>query len=117
MTVQAIETRRFDTPDQRLDMQEMSGISILQISDGSTGLHAAFEPGWAWEKDENPLLGSPDTFPMRHNDYFISGNLLVRILDTGAETPIGMGDLVRIPPARRLSGRRRAGRTDPLCPA
>ena len=42
MTEQAIETRRFDTPDQRLDMKEMGGISILQMSDGSTGMHAVF---------------------------------------------------------------------------
>ncbi|WP_299656343.1 cupin domain-containing protein [uncultured Jannaschia sp.] len=114
MMAQAIETRRFDTPDQWLGMKEMGGISILQMSDGSTGLHAVFEPGWTWKKDEKPLLGSPDTCPMRHNDYFILGNLVLRMLDTGAETPIGMGDLVRIPPARRLCGQRQAGRTDPL---
>ena len=62
----AIETRRFDTPDDRLDMKEAGGISIIKMSDGTTGMHAIFEPGWTWEKDEKPLLGSPASCPMRH---------------------------------------------------
>ena len=51
-----IQVRRFDTPDDRLDMNEAGGISIIQMSDGTTGMHAVFEPGWTWEKDEKPLL-------------------------------------------------------------
>ena len=55
-----IEVRRFDTPDDAIDMKEAGGISIIRMGDGTTGMRATFEPGWTWEKDEKPLLGSPD---------------------------------------------------------
>lgn len=41
----AIETRRFETPDQHLDMKERGGIRIVKMADGSAGMHAIFEPG------------------------------------------------------------------------
>ncbi len=93
----AIETRRFDSPDDRLDMKEAGGISILKMRDGTTGMHAIFEPGWTWEKDEKPLLGSPASCPMSHTGYCISGKLVVRMVDTDAETRIGAGDFFEIP--------------------
>ena len=94
----AIETRRFETPDQLLDMKERGGISIVKMTDGSAGMHANFEPGWTWEVDEKPLLGSPDSCPMRHTGYCISGRLVVRMIDTGLETRIRTGDFFVIPP-------------------
>ena len=60
----AIEIRRFENPDQLLDMKERGRISIIKMADGTAGMHAVFEPGWTWEKDEKPLLGSPDSCPM-----------------------------------------------------
>ena len=94
----AIETRRFDEADQILDMKERGGISILKMTDGSTGMHAIFEPGWTWEEDEKPLLGSPDSCPMQHTGYCISGHLVVRMIDTDTETHIRTGDFFDIPP-------------------
>lgn len=96
--MKTIETRRFDDPDQLLDMKEHGGISILTMTDGSTGMHAIFEPGWTWEADEKPLLGSPESCPMRHTGFCISGHLVVRMIDTGAETHIQRGDFFEIPP-------------------
>ena len=92
-----IQTRRFDTPDDRLDMKDAGGISILKMRDGTTGMHAVFEPGWTWEKDEKPLLGSPASCPMDHTGYCISGNLVVRMVDTDTETRITAGDFFEIP--------------------
>lgn len=94
----SIELRRFEAPDQLLDMKDHGGISILKMADGSTGMHAIFEPGWTWEADEKPLLGSPDSCPMRHTGYCISGKLVVRMIDTGGETTISTGDFFEIPP-------------------
>lgn len=93
-----IETRRFEDPDQHLDMKEHGGISIVKMADGSAGMRAVFEPGWTWEADEKPLLGSPDTCPMHHTGYCIRGTLVVRMADTGAETRLGPGDFFDIPP-------------------
>ncbi len=93
-----IEVRRFETPDQLLDMKEHGRISILQTNEGATGMHAVFEPGWTWEADEKPLLGSPPSCPMHHTGYCIAGRLVVRMIETGAETRIGPGDFFEIPP-------------------
>lgn len=92
-----IEIRRFETPDDLLDMKERGGIAIIKMADGTTGMRATFEPGWTWEKDEKPLLGSPDACPMRHTGYCIAGKLVVRMVDTGAETSITKGDFFEIP--------------------
>ena len=94
----AIETRRFESPDQQLDMKTRGGISIVKMADGSAGMHAIFEPGWTWEADEKPLLGSPDACPMRHTGYCISRKLVVRMIATGIETRIDRGDFFEIPP-------------------
>lgn len=93
-----IETRRFEDADDRLDMKEAGGISILKTGLGNTGMHAVFEPGWTWEKDEKPLLGNPDACPMHHTGYSLGGELVVRMVDTGAETRISRGDFFEIPP-------------------
>ena len=94
----AIQVRRFDSPDDTLDMKKAGGISIIRMNDGTTGMHAVFEPGWTWEKDEKPLLGSPPSCPMHHAGYCISGNLVVRMVDTDTETRITSGDFFDIPP-------------------
>jgi hypothetical protein len=94
----AIQVRRFDQPDDCLDMKDAGAISIITMADGTTGMHAVFEPGWTWEKDEKPLLGSPDTCPMRHTGYCIAGNLVVRMVDANVESRITTGDFFDIPP-------------------
>lgn len=39
---QAIQTGRFDTPDQVLDIKARGRIAIIKMADGTTGM-----PGWA----------------------------------------------------------------------
>ncbi len=94
----AIEVRRFDSPDDSLDMKQAGGIDIIQMKHGTTAMHAVFEPGWTWEKDEKPLLGSPPACPMHHTGYCISGTLVVRMVELGKETWIERGDFFEIPP-------------------
>ena len=53
-----IETRRFEKPDDLLDMKERGGIAIIKMATGATGMHAVFEPGWTWEKDEKLLIST-----------------------------------------------------------
>jgi hypothetical protein len=93
-----IEIRRFESPDNRLDMKARGGIDIVKTGQCSTGMHAVFEPGWTWEADEKPLLGSPDTCPMHHTGYCLSGRLVVRMVESGEETSITPGDFFEIPP-------------------
>jgi hypothetical protein len=93
----AIETRRFDKPDQVLDMKARGRICIVKMADGTAGMHAIFEPGWVWEVDEKPLLGNPPSCPMRHTGYCIAGRLVVRMVETNVKTHIGPGDFFEIP--------------------
>ena len=93
-----IETRRFDEPDEALDMKEAGSIAIVRMRDGTAGMRAVFEPGWTWEKDEKPLLGDPPSCPLRHTGYCIGGELVVRMVETDVETRIGAGDFFEIPP-------------------
>lgn len=93
-----IEIRRFENPDETLDMKAKGGIDIVRMEAGTTGMHAVFEPGWTWEVDEKPLLGSPDTCPMHHVGYCLSGRLVVRMIETGTEKTITTGDFFEIPP-------------------
>lgn len=93
----AIQVRRFDSPDETLDMKEAGGINIVRMGNGTTGMRAVFEPGWTWEKDEKPLLGFPASCPMQHTGYCVSGTLVVRMVDTNLETRITAGDFFDIP--------------------
>ena len=94
----AIEKRRFETPDEVLDMKSAGSIAIMKMQHGTTGMRAVFEPGWTWEKDERPLLGNPETCPMHHTGYSLSGELVVRMKKSGVETRISPGDFFEIPP-------------------
>lgn len=96
--VATIEVRRFEAPDDVLDMKEAGAISIVKLGDGTTGMHAVFEPGWTWEKDEKPLLGSPAACPARHTGYCMAGALVVRMTESDIETRISPGDFFEIPP-------------------
>ena len=92
-----IEVRRFEAPDDRLDMKAAGSISIPKMHDGTAGMRAVFEPGWTWEKDEKPLLCSPDSCPMSHTGYCMSGALVVQMVDSDTETRITAGDFFEIP--------------------
>ncbi|MEX0921534.1 MAG: hypothetical protein WD489_03110 [Rhodovibrionaceae bacterium] len=94
----ALETRRFEKPDDLLDMKESGAIAIVKMGTGATGMHAVFEPGWTWEKDEKPLLGNPHSCPMHHTGYCIAGTLFIHMLDTGEKKTIMPGDFFEIPP-------------------
>lgn len=94
----AIETRRFDNPDDTLDMKSAGGIAIVKMQAGTSGMRAIFEPGWTWEKDEKPILGNPESCPMHHTGYSLSGELVVRMVQSGDETCIRPGDFFEIPP-------------------
>jgi len=93
----AIEKRRFEQPDQQLDMKEHGQINILKMHDGTAGMRAVFEPGWRWEVDEKPLIGNPDSCPTSHTGYCVRGRLVVRMVASGVETHIGPGDFFEIP--------------------
>ncbi|GAB5549996.1 MAG: hypothetical protein RLO52_10820 [Sandaracinaceae bacterium] len=97
-TQHRIETRRFERADEALDFADHGRIDILKLADGTTGMHAVLKPGWTWTGDEKPLLGNPDACPMSHTGYCIGGELVVTMVESGAETHLRPGDFFEIPP-------------------
>ena len=90
------EWKDFSRPDEVREFPK-GRLELIRIGGAMIG-RATFEPGWTWEKDEKPLLGSPDTCPMRHTGYCMAGNLVVRMVEANKETRIGKGDFFEIPP-------------------
>lgn len=98
MITAEIECRDFRVPDEKLDFQKRGFIDIVQMSNGTTAMHAVLRPGCRWETDEKPLLGNPPSCPMAHTGYCIAGALVVRMSATAAEKTIRRGDFFEIPP-------------------
>lgn len=96
--ITSIESRRFDRPDDQLDFGTHGRIDIVQLPDGTAGMHAVLEPGWSWERDEKPLLGNPASCPHSHTGYCVAGELVVRMVETGEEQHLRAGDFFEIPP-------------------
>lgn len=93
-----IETRKFDRPDDHMDFQQHGSIDMIRMADGTVGMRGILKPGWTWEGDEKPLLGNPDSCPMAHTGYCLSGELVVRSVRDRKEVLIQKGDFFVIPP-------------------
>lgn len=98
MHTSTVETRRFESPDDALDFADHGRIDIVKLSGGSIGMRAVFQPGWRWDVDEKPLLGNPDSCPMRHVGYCVRGSIVVRMIDSGRQQRLRPGDFFEIPP-------------------
>lgn len=96
--VPKVETKSFRKPDDQLDFQAHGRIDILKLSDGTSGMLATLKPGWKWAVDEKPLLGNPETCPMSHTGYCLSGEVVIQMKKTGQEARIQKGDFFVIPP-------------------
>lgn len=94
----AIETKKFTQPDDRLDFHAHGDIKVLKLADGTQGMLATLRPGWKWAVDEKPLLGNPESCPMQHHGYCLSGELVVKNVKMGQEVRIRKGDFFSIPP-------------------
>lgn len=92
-----IEARRFEQSDNVLDFGAHGRIDIVTLSDGTQGMHAILEPGYVWSVDEKPLLGNPDSCPMAHTGYCVSGELDVEMMDSGEHRRLRAGDFFEIP--------------------
>jgi hypothetical protein len=96
MAVVAAEVvkKNFDAPDE-LRPVDKGRVEVLDVA-GTTVMRARFEPGWRWSECVKPLVGTPSC-QVAHLVYVISGRMAIR-MDDGAESEIGPGDLVSIPP-------------------
>jgi len=68
---------------------------IVHLESGDVGL-GTFEAGWRWSQDVKPIAGT-ESCQVEHVGYVIGGRMRV-VMDDGAETEIGPGDVFHLPP-------------------
>jgi class 3 adenylate cyclase len=89
-----IEVKSFAQPDE---FQELPRFIKEEVVVG--GVHVArtiLKPGWSWEEDMKPLVGTP-TCLFHHQGFVISGRLAFET-DDGARRVAGPGDVFDVPP-------------------
>ena len=94
----AIEKRRFDRPDQKLDFKERGRIDIIKMHDGTGACTRSSNRVGRGLSTRSRCSVHPDSCPLRHVGYSIGGDLVVRMVESGVETHIRSGDFFDIPP-------------------
>ncbi|MFC7157470.1 hypothetical protein ACFQPA_18740 [Halomarina halobia] len=74
-------------PNGAVDAVAIAGVTVKR---------ATMRPGWEWERDESPLVGT-DSCPNAHLLSVVAGRLGCR-LDDGTEHELGPGDVAAVPP-------------------
>jgi uncharacterized cupin superfamily protein len=90
-----IEVKRFDSPDETRPFEGNGQADVVNVG-GHAVARGTFEPGWRWSDNVKPIAGT-DSCEVSHLGYCVSGSMRVR-MDDGAETTVGAGDVVAIPP-------------------
>jgi len=90
-----VEARNFDSPDEIREFEGNGRAAVINVG-GQTVGYGTFEPGWTWSANVKPIAGT-DSCQVSHLGYVVSGRMKVR-MDDGAETEIGPGQVVAIPP-------------------
>jgi hypothetical protein len=88
------EVKSFDAPDETRPFQGKGHADIVTVG-GRPVARAIYEPGWSWEGNVRPLVGT-ETCQIAHLGYVVSGRLRVTMED-GTEAIAGPGDVFSIP--------------------
>ena len=91
----SIEIKSFDSPDEKRQFEGKGHADVLELAGRTIG-RGTFEPGWRWSENVKPIAGT-DSCEVSHLGYMVSGRMKV-IMDDGAESEAGPGDVVAIPP-------------------
>lgn len=89
-----LEAASLDKPQERRDFPQ-GHLEIVQLTGVVIG-RSTFDPGWRWSESVKPIAGT-DSCQFHHKGYLVSGRMHVR-MDDGAESELGAGDAVVIPP-------------------
>ena len=90
-----IEVGSFDSPDEVREFEGNGRAAVVNVAGQVVG-RGTFEPGWTWSGNVKPIAGT-DSCEVSHLGYVLSGRMKIR-MDDGAETVIGPGEVVAIPP-------------------
>jgi hypothetical protein len=90
----SLEAKSLDKPDETRTFDN-GEIRVVNIAGATIG-RAAFQPGWKWSNDVNPIAGT-ESCQAAYTGYIISGRMHV-VMDEGTETEAGSGDAFVISP-------------------
>ncbi len=91
----SVEVKRFETPDEVRAFEGLGKSEVVRVAGRTVG-RGVFEPGWRWSENVKPIAGT-DSCQVSHLGYCAAGRMRI-MMDGGAATEIGPGDVVAIPP-------------------
>lgn len=89
-----MEVKNLSKPDE-VRAPSKTRMEVVTVGD-SVIMRGTFEPGWKWSECVKPVVGT-ESCQVHHVLYVISGKMKL-VMDDGAETEVGPGDAVDIPP-------------------
>lgn len=89
-----LEVRRFDAPDEALEMP-LGSLQLLRMGASTLG-RASYEPGWRWSEHVGAAL-SQTSCQVEHICLVLSGRNRIT-MDDGRVVDVGPGDLFTVPP-------------------
>ena len=90
----AMSAKNLARPDETRHF-EKGHVEVVTLA-GVTFGRATFQPGWKWSTCSKPVAKTP-TCEAAHLGYQLSGRMHI-VMDNGAETEFGPGDICSIPP-------------------
>lgn len=90
----ALQKKSLNAPDATHALPNAK-VDIVNFGDMSVA-RATLEPGWKWSEHLKPIVGT-EIAEETHFSYIVSGRFHV-VMDDGAETDLGPGDVVIVPP-------------------
>ncbi|NUU19783.1 cupin domain-containing protein [Cellulomonas humilata] len=85
--------KTFQAPDETRAFPH-GRAEIITVGDSEVG-RLAFEPGWRWSVDVQPIAGTPSC-EAPHFQYHVSGRMGIR-MDDGTEMIASAGDVTSLP--------------------
>jgi quercetin dioxygenase-like cupin family protein len=93
--VTPLESKNFDSPDERRDFVAKGRLEVLHLEAGSVR-RLTYEPGWRWSAHVGPLAGTA-TCQLVHFGVVLSGSQAILMAD-GTGAVLEAGDVFSIPP-------------------
>ena len=96
-----IQTKRFDEPDEVLELGHKGRSEVLTINDVMV-VRSILEPGWSWVEHIKPTVEGLDSCPLHHREYVLAGRIRYDTVD-GDSVEAGSGTYLDIGPGHLAS--------------
>jgi hypothetical protein len=83
-----IQSRRFDEPDEVLELGDKGRSDVLTVSDLLV-VRSILEPGWSWVEHVKPTTEGLESCPLHHREYVVAGTIRYDLVDDGGSIEAG----------------------------